>query len=258
MSTIDGNSNPQRLGRPTGPIKPRTPTLEAPPQEPRVAQGTPKPQTDRLNIATRPTSDQDRLKAAVSAAQAAGTGKPKAKEEEPAVAKTVADAMGIADGTKEGIKIASSVDELEKLPVVGRLMQGGGRLERIGGALARSQVGSAIAHAMEHGRYVAPLAKGLGRAAPIAGAVVGGFDIADAVKTNNDPKATRTERVLANVKAGLSTVSAAAGVAALFLAPTGIGGAIAGGISLATGLLSTGADFALGKVRSDRKKAEAQ
>ncbi|HEY9900405.1 MAG TPA: hypothetical protein V6D00_14615 [Pantanalinema sp.] len=257
MATIDGNGTPQRAGRPTGPIKPRTQTLESPHEGPRPEPAL-RPRTDRLNVATRPTSDQDRLKAAVAAAQAAGAEKPKAKADDTPVAKTVADAVGAADGVKEGLKIASKVDELEQLPVLGRLMRSGGRMSQIGGYLARSRAGVAVAHAMEHGRYVAPMVKGLGRVAPVAGVVVAGFDIADAVKTNQDPKATGTEKVLANVKAGLSALSAGAGTAALFLAPTGVGGAVAGGIALGAGLLSMGADLALGKIRDDRKKAEAK
>ncbi|MBO9541218.1 hypothetical protein J7643_11570 [bacterium] len=268
MAMIDGNGNPQRLGRPTGPIKPRTLTLDSPPEAPK-SEAAAKPKTDRLKVENRPTSDQDRLKAAVAAAQAAGAAAPaanggkakaaeaaKPKEEDKPVSKTVADAVGAVDGLKEGVKIASNIDELEKLPLLGRLMQRGGRAGSIGGFFARSRAGAAIAHAMENGKYVAPMVKGLGRVAPIAGAVVAGFDIADAVKTNKDPKASGTEKVLANAKAGLSALSAAAGTAALFLAPTGIGGAIAGGIALGAGLLSMGADLMLGKVRNDRKKAE--
>lgn len=255
MAMIDGNGNPQRLGRSTGPMKPRTATLDSPPEAPK-AEGPAKPKTDRLSVAHRPTSEQDRLKAAVAAAQAAGTGKAKEKEEDKPVAKTVADAVGAVDGLKEGVKIASSVDELEKLPMLGRMMRSGSRLGNIGGALARSRTGQVVAHALENGKYVAPLVKGLGRIAPVAGAVVAGFDIADAVKTNKDPKAGTTEKVLSNAKAALSALSAGAGAAALFLAPTGIGGAIAGGIALGAGLLSMAADFALGKVRDDRKKAE--
>lgn len=253
MAMIDGNGNPQRLGRTTGPMKPRTLTFD-PPKEEAKPEGVAKPKTDRLSVASRPTSEQDRLKAVVAAAQAARSEQPRAQEEDKPVAKVVADAVGAADGVKEGVKIASSIDELEKLPLLGRMLQSGGRLGNIGGALARSRVGQVVAHALENGRYVAPVVKGLGRIAPVAGGVVAGFDIADAVKTNKDPKASSTEKVLSNVKAALSALSAGAGTAALLLAPTGVGGAIAGGIALGAGLLSIGADLLLGKVRDDRKK----
>lgn len=256
MAMIDGNGNPQRLGRPTGPIKPRTPTLDAPPKGPEAEAAAPKPKTDNLKVATRPVSDQERLKAAVAAAQAAGAEKPKAKEEEKPTTKVVADVVGTADAVKEGIKIASSVDELEKLPILGRAMRSGGRLGNMGAAFARTSFGAAVAHAIENGKIVAPMVKGLGRIAPVAGVVVAGFDIADAVKTNKDPKASGTEKMLANVKAGLSAVSAGAGVAALALAPTGVGAAVAGGIALGAGLLSMGVDLVLGKMQDDRKKAE--
>lgn len=266
--------------RPLGPSQnvPKPPAAPQPPVGPRP----PAVRQDEKLIAARPQTDIERQKAileAVRAAQAAASqdvapeksvsdkpvaDKPVADKPEPEVSngapktKVVADAVGLADGVRESMRIATSADELARLPGVGKAVQSGSRLGRIFDAIPESKVGKAIATAMQHNKVLAPASRFLGRIAPLAGVVVAGFDIHSAVKVNQDPKASTKEKVLANAKAGLSAVAGAAGVAALALAPTGIGAAIAGGIALGAGLLSLGADLWLGHAKKERTEAEAK
>lgn len=233
----------------------------APPAAPPARPRTP---TDQTLIAARPQSEAERQQAVLQAVRAAqGQTKPqgqtKAQEDEGdgRTVKTVADAIGVADGIREGSRIATSADELARLPVVGRAMQNGSRVGKFFTAIAESRIGKTISTALQTNKVLAPAARFLGRIAPFAGLAVAGYDIYDATKTNRDPKASTTEKVLANTKAALSGIAGVAGVATLLLAPTGIGAAIAGGVALGAGLLSLGVDLFLGKARKERKAAAA-
>lgn len=219
---------------------------EEPPSAPLLKSGT-----DRQLIGSRPLTDDQRLQAAIAAARKAQAAQ---QPEEKPTTKAVAEVVGVADGVREGVRIGSSVDDLRSLPVVGKLVQGESRIGAGLSWLARSQVGQTISTALQTHRFVAPMARGLGRIAPFAGVVIAGFDIRDALKTQQDPKASGLEKGLAATKGVLSSISGAAGLAALALAPTGVGAAIAGGVALGAGLLSTGADLWLGKLRDDRQK----
>lgn len=257
MASIDNN-----VGR-THRLRPNLPTqggtgapLAEPPSDPK-----PKANSDERTIVARPQTEQERQQAvlqAAKAAQAAQTGTLPKKDDEPPTAKAIADAVSVADGVREGVRIGSNMDELRNLPVLGKLVQGESRIGSLLTSLARSHVGESVATLLQSNRYIAPVARGLGRIAPFAGAVVAGFDIHGAVKTVNDPKAGGLEKGLAVAKGALSAISGVAGLAALVLAPTGIGAAIAGGIALASGVLSTGVDVWLGHVKDQRKKAEQQ
>jgi hypothetical protein len=217
----------------------------------------PKTPTDKALIAARPQTDAERQQTilkAVKAAQAqpVAEARPKA-EDEGSTAKKIADGIGLMDGIKEGARIATSSDELARLPGIGKAVQGGTRLGKFFTAIAESKAGKAIATAFQQNKVLAPATRFLGRIAPFAGVAVAGYDIYSATKVNQDPKASTTEKVLANTKAALSGIAGVAGMATLALAPTGIGAAIAGGVALGAGLLSLGADLWLGKLQKDRK-----
>ncbi len=221
----------------------------------------PKTPTDKALIAARPQTEAERQQTilqAVRAAQGQPATEEKKAEDEGSTAKKIADGIGLMDGIKEGARIATSSDELARLPGIGKAVQGGTRLGKFFTAIAESKAGKAIATAFQHNKVLAPATRFLGRIAPFAGVAVAGYDIYSATKVNQDPKASTTEKVLANTKAALSGIAGVAGVATLALAPTGIGAAIAGGIALGAGLLSLGADLWLGKLQKDRKAAEAK
>lgn len=267
---VNDNLNTQRpaVGRPgvgggTSPVtRPGAPVApQSPPQPQAPGQGSPHRITarpDQALIAIRPQNEADKQRdvlAAVRAAQGYPPEAPKPAEDEAPTAKKVADAVGIADGVREGTRIATNADELARLPMVGKAVGGGSRIGRFFSRIAQSKAGQAIALAMKEHRLIAPAARFLGRVAPIAGMAVAGYDIYDANKTLKDPKASTTEKVLSSAKATLSGIAGTAGVATLALAPTGVGAAIAGGIAIGAGLLSLGADLWLGKVRKDRQEA---
>ena len=232
----------------------------------------PRTPTDKALIAARPQSETERQNAmlqAVRAAQGKAEAPAKAPEKAPAKApvkeeedsrtvKVIADGIGVADGIREGARIATNADELARLPGIGRAMQNGSRFGKLFAAIAESKFGKAISTALQHNKVLAPAARFLGRIAPFAGLAVAGYDIYDATKTHKDPKASSTERFLASTKAALSGISGVAGVATLALAPTGIGAAIAGGVALGAGLLSLGVDLFLGKLRKDRQAATSK
>ncbi|HEY9856343.1 MAG TPA: hypothetical protein V6D05_11430 [Stenomitos sp.] len=258
MATIEDNVGRSNRLQPT--LPPRGPVgapPSDPPKDPKV-----EVKQDESTIVARPQTEQERQQAVLQAVKTAQAGQKSDSTDStqpntPPV-KNIADGIGIADGVREGVRVGSSVDELKELPLVGKLVQNEHRVGKFVSFLARSHVGSWLSDAMKNNRFVAPAMRGLGRIAPIAGVVVGGFDIYGAVKTVNDPKAGQLEKGLAVAKGALSGISAVAGVAALFLAPTGIGAAIAGGVALGAGLLSTGADLWLGHEQKQRKEAEAQ
>jgi len=264
MATIEDNVGRSNRLQPM--LPPRGPVgapASDPPKDPKV-----EAKQDESTIVARPQTEQERQQAVLKAVQAAQSGqtakKPDAAapndatQQDPTPVKNVADAIGVADGVREGVRIGSSVDELKQLPVLGKLVQNEHRLGKFASFLARSHVGSWLSNLMQNHRVVAPVMRGLGRIAPFAGAVVAGFDIYGAVKTANDPKAGQLEKGLAIAKGVFSGISGVAGMAAVFLAPTGIGAAIAGGIALGAGLLSTGADLWLGHEQKQRKQAEDQ
>lgn len=251
MATIDDNVGRTHRLRPNLPTKGGT---GAPPAEP-PSPPKPKVQSDVRRISARPQTEQERQQSMLKAVQAAQTGTLPKQDDDTSPAKAVADAVGIADGVREGVRIGSSVDELRSLPVLGKLVQAEGRAGSLLTSLARSHVIQTAADLLQANRFIAPVARGLGRIAPLAGAVIAGFDVHGAIKTLDDPKAGRLEKGLAVAKGALSTVSGVAGLAAIALAPTGVGAAIAGGVALAAGLLSTGADLWLGHVKDQRKKA---
>lgn len=260
MATVNENLNPQRpttTGRPAGAAA-GTPAGASPAGKPPAAK--PKTPTDTALIAARPQSEAERQQSVLQAVRAAQGQSAEAppKEDEGSTAKKIADGIGLADGLREGARIATSSDEIARLPVLGRAVQGGTRFGRFFSALTDSKVAKALATAMKEHKVLAPAARFLGRIAPFAGLAVAGYDVYDATKTQKDPKASTTEKVLATTKAALSGIAGVAGMATLALAPTGIGAAIAGGIALGAGLLSLGADLWLGKVRKDRKAEGAQ
>lgn len=266
MASVNENVNPSRAasaGRP--PLAPGAAAGNAPAGEPPALAPTvapkPKTPTDKALIAARPQTETERQQTILQAVKAAqvAEGKPagkKAEEDDSRTAKKIADGIGLMDGIKEGTRIATSSDEIARLPGIGKAVQNGSRFGKLFSSLAESKAGQAIALAFKQNKVLAPAVRFLGRIAPFAGAAVAGYDIYDATKTNNDPKASKTEKVLATTKAALSSVAGVAGLATLALAPTGVGAAIAGGIALGAGLLSLGADLMLGKVRKDREEAQ--
>lgn len=262
MATIDDNVGRAHRLQPNLPPRAGAGAPPAdPPSDPKL-----EVKGDERTIKARPQTEQERqqsvLKAVqtAQAAQSASQTAPPSKDgkDDASAAKNVADAIGVADGVREGVRISSSVDELRNLPVIGKLVQNESRIGNFLSSLARSHVGSWASNLLQTNRFVAPVMRGLGRIAPFAGAVVAGFDIYGAVKTVNDPKASRLEKGLAITKGVFSGISGVAGMAALVLAPTGVGAAIAGGIALGAGLLSTGVDLWLGHVKKERKQEEQQ
>lgn len=217
----------------------------------------PRTPTDKALIAARPQTEGERQQTILQAVKAAQgeTAAPKGEEEDARTVKKIADGIGMVDGIREGTRIATSVDDLARLPGVGRAVQNGSRFGKFFTAIAESKLGRMIATAFENNKVLAPVSRFLGRIAPFAGVAVAGYDIYDATKTHKDPKATTTEKVLASTKAALSGIAGVAGVATLALAPTGIGAAIAGGVALGAGLLSLGVDLFLGKARKEREAA---
>ena len=266
MASVNDNLNltsPRvpSTGRPVGPTQPSG--LPQPLTSPVVAPHRPDVRQDEALIAARPQTEAEQMSAVLQAVRAAQGKDPdvapvskatdKAEAQETRQGKAIADAVGLADGVREGVRLATSADDLARLPVVGKAVQAGTRTGRVLTALAESKAGQAIANAMSQNKVLAPAARFLGRIAPVAGVAVAGYDLYDATKTNQDPKASTTEKVLASTKAALSSVAGAAGVATLALAPTGVGAAIAGVVALGAGLLSLGVDLWLGQVRKDRK-----
>lgn len=254
MATIEDNVGRSHRLHPNLPPKGGA---GAPPAEP-PADPRPEAKADERSITARPRTEAERQQAVLEAVQAAQSGQPDAPNSATDPTKSVADAIGVADGVREGVRIGSSVDELRNLPLLGKVVQNEGRIGGFLTSLARSQAGRWASHLLQNHRVVAPLMRGLGRIAPLAGAVVAGFDLRGAVKTVRDPRATGLEKGLAVTKGVFSTISGVAGLAALFLAPTGVGAMIAGGIALGAGLLSTVADLWLGHVTKQRKAAQAQ
>lgn len=258
MATIEDNVGRSHRLQPNLPPKAGAgkPPAE-PPKEPKL-----KATADERRIVARPQTDEERQQAALKAVQAAqGAGKagaPAKEEEEAPPAKAVADAIGVADGVREGVRVGSNMDELRNLPILGKMIQGESRIGQLLTSLARSNMGQSVAGVLQNHKYIAPVMRGLGRIAPFAGAAVAGFDIYGAVKTVNDPKATKGEKGLAISKSVFSTISGVAGLAALALAPTGVGAVIAGGIALGAGVISTGLDIWLGQVKKKREQAEKQ
>lgn len=252
MATIEDNvGRPHRLHPNLAPKAGAGKPEAEPPKEPKL-----EARSDERRIAVRPQSEEERQQAVVAAAKAAQAGPADKKEEDPATAKVVADAVGVADGVREGVRVSSNMDELRNLPILGKMIQGESRIGQFLSSVARSNVGQSLSHLLQNHRYIAPAMRGLGRIAPFAGAVVAGFDIYGAVKTVKDPKAGKGEKALAITKSVFSAISGVAGLAALALAPTGVGAAIAGGIALGAGILSTGLDFWLGSVKKKREQAE--
>lgn len=252
MAAIDDNVGRSQRLQPLTPAKAGAGKPPADPPSEKKPEATP----DQRSIGARPRTDAERQQAAVEAVKQAQAGTaPKAPDEKPA-SKAVAEVVSVVDGVREGVRIGSSVDELRALPMVGKAVQSQSRFGTAISALARSRVGVLVADALKNHRLIAPMARGLSRIAPVAGVVIAGFDLRDAVKTSQDPKASGLEKGLAGVKGALSTVSGIAGLATLALAPTGVGAAIAGGIALGAGLLATGVDLWLGNVREKRTKAE--
>lgn len=86
-----------------------------------------------------------------------------------------------------------------------------------------------------------------GRVVPFIGVGFAIYDSRSAYLTDHEAKATALRKDLKIAKAVCSTVAAGAAVATLLLAPTGAGGAIAGGISLGAGLLSAGLGMAINR-----------
>ncbi|MEB3187732.1 MAG: hypothetical protein VKP72_09880 [bacterium] len=179
--------------------------------------------------------------------------------------KKVLDGVLAGDGARQGIRIATNLDELGQLPVLGRALAAADRAADVGGALTIGgrlfeQVGKLVRTMPNSGvgqmvqRVVSsPAGKLLGRAAPFLGAGVAFLDGYDAVRTVRNPKATSTEKILATTKAVLSGISGTAGVVAVMLAPTGAGAAVAGGIALGAGLAAVGVDFFLSRERTSNK-----
>lgn len=212
---------------------------------------------DCADVAHRPVDEAERQQALVQAVQQAQAQPPDPSNPSACpVPKTVADAIGTADGVREGVRIATSSDELAKLPLLGRIIERGGRLSAMTNALTGSKLGLWVAAALTTHPILAPAARFLGRIAPFAGLAVAGYDIWDATRTHDNPRASGIEKGLAITKAVFSGLASVAGVATLVLAPTGIGAAIAGGIALGAGLAGMAADLALAHFRKPRLAAE--
>ncbi len=179
--------------------------------------------------------------------------------------KKVLDGVLASDGARTGARIATNLDELGQLPVVGRALAAADRAADVGGALTIGgrlfeQAGKLVRAVPNSGagqliqRVVSsPFGKLLGRAAPGFGVGVAMLDGYDAVRTSRNPRATSTEKNLATTKAVLSGISGTAGVVAVVLAPTGVGAAVAGGIALGAGLAAAGVDFFLSRERASQK-----
>lgn len=260
MASVNDNLNSQRPlstgGAPAG----RTPGAAAPGAtgaSPATPPARPRTPTDKALIAARPQTEGERQQSILQAVKAAQgeAAPPKGEEDDSRTVKVIADGIGVADGIREGTRIATSVDDLARLPGIGKAVQSGSRIGKFFTAIAESKLGKAIATAFQNNKVLAPVSRFLGRIAPFAGVAVAGYDIYDANKTHKDPKATTTEKALATTKAVLSGIAGVAGVATLALAPTGIGAAIAGGVALGAGLISLGVDLFLGKARKDRQEA---
>jgi len=257
MSSVNDNLSTQRTSTAGRPAAAAGAAAGAPPDSStKTPSARPRTPTDKALIAARPSSEAERQQSMLQAVRAA-QGKEEApadEEEDTRTVKVIADGIGVVDGIREGARIATSADELARLPGIGRAVQNGSRFGKFFAAIAESKFGKAIATALEHNK-VAPTARFLGRIAPFAGLAVAGYDIFDATKINRDPKASTTEKALATTKAALSGIAGVAGVATLALAPTGVGAAIAGGVALGAGLLSLGVDLLLGKIQKDRQAA---
>lgn len=275
-----------------------TPAPAAPPARPaatpapapRDASGERRSRTDSALVAARPESIADQQRRLVDAVRArqeqdqratengerpAGDGpsftppRPAADEALPdltqSTPKKVLDGVLAGDGARQGVRIATNLDELGQLPVVGRALAAADRAADVGGALTIGgrlfeQAGKLLRAVPQSGvgqlvqRVVSsPAGKLLGRAAPFLGAGVAVLDGYDAVRTARNPRATATEKNLATTKAVLSGISGTAGVVALALAPTGVGAAVAGGIALGAGLAAVGVDFFLSRERASKK-----
>jgi len=263
MASVNENVNSQRstsVNRQAGAAGAGRAAGAPPADAPKTPAVKPRTPTDQALIAARPQTEAERQQTvlqAVKAAQAAEAAPAdKAQEGETPTGKKIADNIGLVDAVKEGTRIATSSDEIARLPGIGKAVQSGSRFGKFFSAIAESRAGQAIALAFKNNKVLAPAVRFLGRVAPIAGVAVAAYDINDAAKTAKDPKASTAEKVLSGTKAVLSGIAGAAGVATLALAPTGVGAAIAGGIALGAGLLSLGVDLVLGGVRNRREEAE--
>ncbi len=264
MASVNENLNSQRstsVNRQAGAAAAGRASAGSPPADATQAAAKPKTPTDKALIAARPQTEAERQQTVLQAVKAAqaGAGAPAdkaSKEDETPTGKKIADNIGFVDAVKEGTKIATSSDEIARLPGIGKVVQSGSRFGKFFASIAESKAGKAISLALKEHKVLAPAVRFLGRVAPIAGVAVAAYDINDAVKTSKDPKASTAEKALSTTKAALSGIAGVAGVATLVLAPTGIGAAIAGGIALGAGLLSLGADLVLGRVRKNREESE--
>ncbi|HEY9764795.1 MAG TPA: hypothetical protein V6C82_00435 [Chroococcales cyanobacterium] len=163
------------------------------------------------------------------------------------IVKQILDGVGTADGVKEGLKTAAEIGQIAQTPLAARLLSRLPSLSTWLTSVSNSRVVNSLTRFLAM-PVVKPALKGLGRVAPIAGVGVAAFDIYSTGKTVQDPKASTAKKAVSITKSVMSSVGAVAGVAALFLAPTGVGAAIAGGIALGAGLIAFGCDFALGRM----------
>lgn len=173
----------------------------------------------------------------------------KAANDHPA--KQTMDWVGYVDAGKEGAKfVANDLPDIVRTPpsVVSRLFNRLPALSNGLGRLASSRAATAVGRFLSS-PAVKPVVKGLGRVAPFAAVAVTGVDIYRTVKDVQDPTASTAKKAVSVAKSVTSTIASAAGVAAVFLAPTGVGAAVAGGISLVAGLLTFGLDTAVDRMK---------
>ncbi|HBN10355.1 MAG TPA: hypothetical protein DD435_17505 [Cyanobacteria bacterium UBA8530] len=163
------------------------------------------------------------------------------------IVKQVLDGVGTADNVKEGLKVASEINQIAQTPLAARMLSRLPSLSTWLTSVSNSSVVNSLTRVLGL-PIVKPALKGLGRVAPVAGVGVAAFDIYSTAKTVQDPKASTAKKVVSVTKSVMSSVGATAGVAALFLAPTGVGGAVAGGIALGAGVIAFGCDFAIGRM----------
>ena len=180
--------------------------------------------------------------------------------------KKALDGVLMADGAREGVRIATSLDELQNIPAVGRAIAAAGKASD--GARGTDLVGRALAESGRLFRWLpstpvgqvvqrvvtSSAGRAVARIAPGVGVGVAVFDSYDAMRTAQNPRARQTEKNLATAKATLSTISGIAGVTAAVLAPTGVGAGVAGAVALVTGLSAAGIDFFLSRERAARQK----
>lgn len=224
------------------PAKPSTPKPTYKPVRPQTPPQVQQKPVARIEAAPADAVDVKKMHEQVETEKKAANDHP---------AKQTMDWVGYVDAGKEGAKfVAEDLPDLVRTPpsVVSRLFNRLPALSNGLGRLANSRAATAVGRFLSS-PTVKPVVKGLGRVAPFAAAAVTGVDIYRTVKDLQDPTASTAKKALSVAKSVTSTVATAAGIAAVFLAPTGVGAAVAGGVSLVAGLLTFGLDTAVDRMK---------